>query len=151
MELPFELDFKKLLIKAAQQNQTSIELSPECSFDLHYIITAISSNSVNNKDNFASKVMPVLIDASGKPMPGILRGHSTFVGMIKECEEIEFSYTETARKFKGQYTRVVINQGFQNYSECPKQQAFYSWDLCLPYSCSQPDLQKFFRGCEFKF
>lgn len=90
----------------------------------------------------------LVIDSSGKPMPGILRGHATFVGLISQCENIKYEYTDTSRKFRGQYIRVAMNQNFKNYSEDCKS-AFFSWDLCFPYSCTKKDLLTFFRACKF--
>lgn len=86
-----------------------------------------------------------MIDSSGKPLPGIRRGNSVFMGMVKQCEDI--SYTNTDRQFRSQYIRVLVDKTFKDYREVCKDAQIFSWDLCFPYSCTQPDLLKFFRRC----
>lgn len=88
-----------------------------------------------------------MIDSSGRPLPGILRGNSAFTGMVKECEDISYSYTGTSRKFRGQYVRIIIDQQFKDYKKGCNGARFFSWDVCFPYDCTQPDLLNVFRQC----
>ncbi|KAI6189817.1 Acyltransferase 3 domain-containing protein [Aphelenchoides bicaudatus] len=124
------------------------ELSPKCFTDIQHIQNAIVNMIEKKRDAFAEKVMPGLIDSSGKPMAGVLTGHTTFIGLSSECDKISYEYSDTARVFKAQYVRVVMNMGFANYSQnCDSaDKLYYAWDFCMPLSCSQPDLLHFFRG-----
>lgn len=72
------------------------------------------------------------------------------MGLVKECEDISYTYTDTSREFRGQYIRVSIDQQFKDYREGCNGARFFGWDLCVPYDCSQPDLLKIFRRRLFR-
>jgi hypothetical protein len=87
----------------------------------------------------------LVIDSSGRPLPGVLKGNNIFMGLVKECEDISYAYTDTSRSFRGQYIRVFINQALLDYKVGCEHTRSYYWDLCLPYDCTHEDLLKVFR------
>ncbi|KAI6186685.1 Acyltransferase [Aphelenchoides besseyi] len=117
-------------------------LSEYCRTDFTRLSIGIRNLRNGMANDFEQKVIPRLIDATGKVGPGLLKGHVNFFGMIYECNEINYEFTDSARPFRGQYVRLHLNANFANYSKC---QRGYAMDFCLPYDCTTKDLLQTFR------
>ncbi|KAI6236932.1 Nose resistant to fluoxetine protein 6 [Aphelenchoides besseyi] len=117
-------------------------LSEYCRTDFTRLSVGMSNLRRGMANDFEQKVIPRLIDAAGKVEPGILKGHVNFFGMVYECNEINYEFTDSARPFRGQYVRLRLNANFANYSKC---QTGYAMDFCLPYDCTTEDLLQTFR------
>ena len=63
-------------------------------------------------------VLIVVEDASAKPTPGIVRGHTDWYGAFSECENAKSVATENGNTiFKGRYCRVwhrIVSYWYNN-------------------------------------
>ena len=76
-----------------------------------------------------------VLDASGKPGPGLLQGDVSAPGLVGECESIRWASTASERLVHGQLARLRI--GPPANGSCFMT---FGWDLCVPDACSRDDL-----------
>uniref|UniRef100_A0A7E4V514 NRF domain-containing protein n=1 Tax=Panagrellus redivivus TaxID=6233 RepID=A0A7E4V514_PANRE len=88
--------------------------------------------------NFTKTVLK-LLDSSGKPGAGILKGHTHWFGLFKSCQQIEYNFED--RVFNGRYSQVTFlpSAGPATPELCAK--TTFTIDLCIPKSCSSVQLK----------
>ncbi|OWF37179.1 uncharacterized protein LOC110440531 [Mizuhopecten yessoensis] len=136
------------LRSAALQSKDVQEIAPTCGPDTRgFLLNAIS-------ESWAME----MLDASGKPTPGLLKGSLHMMGSYDECLAIKadlLTEENTTRSFGGRYCRVAF--------DLPKSllvsllpnlatQKLYgmkttvSIGVCLPDSCVSQDVNNFFEN-----
>jgi hypothetical protein len=133
-ELP---TFEEIIEGISKMEQTDINHDDsQCIQDSSRIYAALTSGV---KSNFTQTAFSFL-DSSGKVGPGLLRGRRNFYGFSNQCLAIKYQFPD--HLLEGWYFSVDFLSNFTNATGtddklCGKgSRLVYSWDLCLPKSCS---------------
>ncbi|KAH7699436.1 Protein OAC-55, partial [Aphelenchoides avenae] len=144
-----QLDYGDLYDTQSFAKNPLASLSHQCEADIGLVAEGLSRVYSSFKGgakltDFDKTVVFGLIDASGKPGPGFLRGHTTFYGLYTECSKLRFYLSNQTREFTAQYSRLTIDIGAQtcNATTSP----LISWDLCVPSTCNDTELLGVFQG-----
>ena len=82
-----------------------------------------------------------VLDSTGKPGAGLLRGNFKLPGLVAQCESISASNTANDNGFNGKYARVRLELTGDTSACSP---AALAWDVCVPSSCSSDDVHAVF-------
>lgn len=82
-----------------------------------------------------------MLDASAKPGSSILRGNLKFLGNYKQCQEVFHKDISTFSHIQGKVCRAYISAPSSlGLPALPGQDVKIQWDICLPKSCQDNDL-----------
>ena len=96
-------------------------------------VTLSGSTTIGDLRSSINRLFAV-IDASGKPGAGFLRGNTVARGLQSQCENIEYKPAD-ASPFNGQLVIAILTL------DLPGQSLAFYWDFCLPAECDSEEIQ----------
>uniref|UniRef100_A0A7E4VWY7 NRF domain-containing protein n=1 Tax=Panagrellus redivivus TaxID=6233 RepID=A0A7E4VWY7_PANRE len=107
-------------------------VSAACEKDISLLVSETQLLLAGKNSSFTGTLLS-LLDSSGKPGAGILRGNVKWFGLYKTCQSIKT--TVDGRKFEGRYNLITFTSSLSPPTVKSCAANTIQIDLCLPKSC----------------